>query len=151
MLESQDRTADQRLTEFITEIGCAVRSFDQDLFRSLIQPRTRIKYFLPFTGTFRTRISRHINSSSGNRQRSLTTAQTVADFTTRTRCRSVERFYGCREVMCFRFQRDHSLDVFNCEIIRFVAALRSKLFYDRTIVEGHIIFISRYQFIRVLG
>ena len=47
VLESEQRPADQRLSELIPEIGSAVRCFDQDLFGRLIQPLTRIEYVLP--------------------------------------------------------------------------------------------------------
>ena len=40
MLESEHRTANQRLTELVTEVGSTVRSLGQNLLRRLIQPLT---------------------------------------------------------------------------------------------------------------
>ena len=149
MFERQQRTADQRLAEFVPEVGRPVRSLDQNLLGRLVKPRTRIEHLLPFASPFRTRIRSHVNRRSGQRQRSLATAQTVADLTARTRSGPVERFHRRREVMRFSLQRKHRRDFLHFIEIRFVATGRSKLLDDRTFVERYIIFIGRNQFIGI--
>ncbi len=71
MLEGQYRTADQRLTELVTEVRSAVRGLGQDLLRGLIQPLTNGHDILPVTGCIfivvQTRIGGHINSCTSDR------------------------------------------------------------------------------------
>ena len=38
MLESEDRTADKGLSELVSEVRCTIRSLDEDLLRSLVEP-----------------------------------------------------------------------------------------------------------------
>ena len=49
MLEGEYRSADQWLTELITEVGGTVRSLDQDLLGSLIQPLANRQDILPIS------------------------------------------------------------------------------------------------------
>ena len=73
MLEGEYRSADQRLTELVTEVGGAVRSLDKDLLGSLIQPFAYRQDVLPIPfiifnlRVVKTRIGCHINSCTSNR------------------------------------------------------------------------------------
>ena len=151
MLEGQDRTADQRLAELVTEVGRAVRRLDQDLLRCLVEPWARVEDLLPLAGAFRTRISGHVNRRSRDGQRGFSTAQTVADLTARTCRGAVERLDRRREVVRLGLERDHRLDVLDGEIVGLVAALRSELLDRRALVEGHVILVGRNQLVGVLG
>ena len=120
MFEGQQRTADQRLAKLVSKVGSTVGGLDQDLLRCLVEPGTRIEDLLPAACTLCAWISRHIDSGTSDRQRGLTTTQTVTDLTTRTGSRTVERLYGSREVVCLRFQGDHGVNIFDREEIRLV-------------------------------
>ena len=120
MFEGQQRTADQWLAKLVSEVGSTVGGLDQDLLRCLVKPGTRIEDLLPTACTLCAWISRHIDSGTSDRQRGLTTTQTVTDLTTRTGSRTVERLYGGREVVCLRFQGDHGVNIFDREEIRLV-------------------------------
>ena len=52
MLEGEYRSADQRLTELVTEVGGTVRSLDKDLLGSLIQPFAYRQDVLPIPFNF---------------------------------------------------------------------------------------------------
>ena len=67
MLESQYGTGNQRLPEFVSEIGSPVRRLDQNLFRSLVQPLAHRQDVLPITFLIRTRIRSHVNRRPGYR------------------------------------------------------------------------------------
>ena len=104
MLECQHRTTDQWLAELISEVGCTVRSFCQDLLWRLIQPLAYGQNVLPITCSslvvVQTGIGRHINSRSCDWPASYTTTHTVADFTARTSSSTIEGFYRGGEVVC---------------------------------------------------
>ena len=149
MFESKYRTTNKWLTKFVTEVRSTIRRFNQDLFRSLIQPFAYRKDIFPFTTFVCTWVWSHINSSSRNRPWTFTTAHTVTDFSSCT-CRStIKWFYGCREVVCLCFQRDNCFYIFDDEIIGSWVILWSKLFYYRTFSKCHIIFVGRNDFVRI--
>ena len=106
MLEGEQRTCNQRLTELVAEIARTVRCLDENLFRSLIEPLTNWQDVLPIAQGWCTAvvflqagISSHIYSSSSDRPRADTTAHTVANLTPRTSCCSIEWLNGSREVV----------------------------------------------------
>ena len=47
VLESEERTADERLAKLVTEIARSVRCLDEHLLRSLVEPWTSIHHVLP--------------------------------------------------------------------------------------------------------
>ena len=151
MLEGQDRTADQRLAELVTEVGGAVRRLDQDLLGRLVEPRARVEDLLPLAGALRAGIGGHVDGRSRDGQGGLSAAQAVADLTARTGRRAVERLDRRREVVRLGLERDHRLDVLDGEIVGLVAAQRGELLDCRALVEGHVILVGRNQLVGVLG
>ena len=79
----------------------------------------------------------------------FTAAHTVADFTARTGRCTVERLYGGREVVGFGFQGDNTLDVLYLEEVGLGVVCRGKLLDNRTFGKGNIIFIGRYNLVRI--
>ena len=120
------------------------------MFGSLIQPFAYRQNLFPGTSFFRTGVGGHVNGCSGNRPRALTAAHTVANLTARTGRRTVERFYCCGKVMCFRFQGDDTLDVLYLEIVGLGVVCRSKLFDNRTFGKGYIVFVGRDNLVGIL-
>ena len=103
MFESQYRTADQWLAELVSEIGSAIGRLNQNLFRSLVQPFAYRKDFFPFAAFVCAWVRSHVDSSTCNRPWTFTTTHTVTNFTACTGRSTVERLYGCREIVSFRF------------------------------------------------
>ena len=153
MLEGQYGTADQRLTELITEITGTIRSLDQNLFRGLVQPLTNGQNALPIASQFvivsQTRICRHIDCCTSNRPRTYATAHTVADLTARTSSRTVEWLHGGGEVMRLCLQRDDTLDIFYLEPVAGALVFRCELLNDRTLCKSHIILIGRENLVGI--
>ena len=105
VLKSEERTADERLTELVSEIGGTIRSLDENLLGSLVKPWARWHSAkLPLALGSSARIRRHIDGSTGKRKTCTATAQTVADFTTRTCGSTVERLHGGGEVVCLSLE-----------------------------------------------
>ena len=150
MLEGQYRTADQGLPEFVSEVGSTVRSLNQDLFGSLVQPFAYGQDAFPFASLIGTGIRSHINRCTSNGPRAFSSAHTVADFTSGTSRSTVERLYRCGEVMRFRLQGDDGLYIFNDEIIGCRVVFRSELLYYRTFGKGYIVFVCRDNLVRIL-
>ena len=71
MLESEQRTGDERLSELVAEVACSVRSLDKYLLRSLIKPLANGHDVLPIACQvvviFKTRIRCHVHSCTGDR------------------------------------------------------------------------------------
>ena len=139
MLKRQHRPANQRLTELVSEVRCAIRRFDENLFGRLIEP-----FALCVAGC------RHINGCSCNRPRACATAHSVADFAARACRRPVERLDCCREIMRLGFQRNHALDVLHLKPVGGRLIRRCKLLDHRPLRERHIIFIGREYLVRML-
>ncbi len=91
----------------------------------------------------------HVNCCAGNWQRSFAASQTISDFSAGSGGGSVEGFYSGGEVVSFGFERNHRFNVAGFEKIGFVSAGGSKLFNAGALVESHVIFISRNQFIGI--
>ena len=149
VLEGEQRTADQRLTELVTEVACTIRCLDQNVGRSLIEPLTRGHLRLPRVRVVQTRISGHIHRSTCNGERALTTSDTVADLTARTRRCTVERLYGCGEVMGLGLDRDNALEILNRKVIRHIVTLGCELLNNRTLQECAVVLVSRRNAIGV--
>ena len=64
MLESEHRSADKWLPELVSEVGSTIRSLDEDLLRSLVEPLSDRQDLLPFALFLRARIARHIHRST---------------------------------------------------------------------------------------
>ena len=143
MLEGEQRTADQRLTELITEVACTIRCLDQNVGGSLIEPLTRGHLCLPRVRVVQTRISCHIYRSSCNGECTLTTCDTVADLTARTCCCTIERLNGSWEVMGLGLDRDNALEILNRKVIRHIVTLGSKLLNNGTLQECAVILVCR--------
>ena len=143
MLEGEQRTADQRLTELITEVACAIRGLDQDVGRSLIEPLARGHLCLPRVRVVQTRISGHIHRRTCNGERSLATCDTVADLTTSTSRCTVERLNGSGEVMGLGLDRDNALEILNRKVIRYIVTLGSKLLNNGTLQECAVVLVCR--------
>ncbi len=56
VLERQQRTADQRLSELVAEVARTVRCLDENLFGCLVQPLAHGQYLLPYAVFFASRI-----------------------------------------------------------------------------------------------
>ena len=149
MFECQQAAIDQRLSEFVAEVGGTIGSFDQYFFRIMIEPFAGLDTVFPFLAFILTPVRGHIHRCSRQRPAGFSACQTVADFATAPRRGSVKGFNGCREVMSFRFQRQNGIDVFDLKKIRFVLCGRRKLFDLRPYDKSHIVFIGRNQVIRI--
>ena len=64
MLESEDRSADKGLSELVSEVGSTIRSLDENLLRSLVEPLPDRQDLLPFALFLRSGIARHIHRST---------------------------------------------------------------------------------------
>ncbi len=142
MLESKQATADKGLPEFVSEIACAIGGFDQDFDRSLVEPLSRFPFFLPGPSAFKTRVRGNVHRCSGQRQRAFAPGEPISDFSARTGCRAVEGLYRRWKIMRLCLQGDDRVKIHHLEKIRYVLAVRSKLFYARTFDEGHVVLIS---------
>ena len=151
VLEGEHRTADQWLSELITEVGGTIRCLDQYLLGSLVQPLTNRQDILPVTLViFYARIRCHIDGCSGNRPGTYTTTHTVTDLTTCSCGGTIEGLYRGGEVVGLCLQRDDALDVLNTEIVARRLVGWGKLLYNRTLCEGDIIFIGRENLVGIL-
>ena len=160
MLKSEYRSTNQRLTELVTKVACTIRCLDQNLLRRLIQPLANWQHLFPRTDvTFLVRlrplriamwltwsdtiswVAGHIHSRTSNRPASYTTTHTVTDFTTRTRCSTIEWLHCRWEVMCLCLQRDDRLNVLHLKVVAGRVVGRSELLHHRTLAECHIVFV----------
>ena len=64
MFESEHRTADERLSELVTEVAGSVRCLDKNLFRSLIEPFSHWQYVFPVASAVESWIRCHIHGST---------------------------------------------------------------------------------------
>ena len=64
MLESEHRSADKWLPELVSEVGSTIRSLDEDLLRSLVEPLPDGQDLLPYALFLRSGIARHIHRST---------------------------------------------------------------------------------------
>ena len=149
MLEGEQRTRNQRLTELVAKIARTVRCLDENLLRCLIEPLANWQNILPIAQGWCTAvvflqagISSHIYSRSGNRPRADTTAHTVAYLTTRTSCCSIEWLNGSWEIVSLGFQRDNTLYRLHTKIVRCTLVGWCKLFDFWTLGEGYVVFIG---------
>ena len=106
MFECKQRTADERLPEFISEIGSAVRGFNQYLFGSLIEPFSFFQCFFPGLRSV-AGIGSHVHCCTCYRQAGFSTTQPVADFTARSGSCTVEWLHGGGEVMRLGFEGNY--------------------------------------------
>ena len=90
-----------------------------------------------------TRISGHIDRSTCNGERTLTTCDTVADLTTGTGCCAVEWLNGSGEVMGLGLDRNYALEILNRKVIRHIVTLGSKLLNNGTLQECAVILVCR--------
>ena len=84
MFESKYRTRDKGLTKLITEVAGTVRSLNQNLFGSLIEPLTYGKNVFPIATAVQAGVRSHVNRRTCDRPRTYTATHTVTDFTART-------------------------------------------------------------------
>ena len=121
MLESEYGTADERLTELVSEIRGTVRSLDQYLLRRLIEPLANGQDVFPVAcGVViigKARIGRHVDRRTGNRPRACSATHTVANLSTRTCGSTVEGLHCGGEVVGLGLQRDDTLDVLHAEVV----------------------------------
>ncbi len=64
MLKGQYRPRNQRLTKFISKITRSIRSFDQDIHRCLVEPRSWCKVLFPASTSLGTSIRSHVHRST---------------------------------------------------------------------------------------
>ena len=133
MLECEQRTADQWLTELVTEIARTVRCLDQNIGGSLIEPLTRGHLCLPRVRIVQTRICGHIYRRTRNGECALAACDTVADFTACTRCGTIEGLDGRGEVMGLGFDRNNALEILNRKVIRYIVAFGRELLNNRSL------------------
>ena len=150
MFEGQNRTGDKRLTELIAKVGCAVRSFNQNLFGRLIQPLPYGEQCFPIAPAVQSRIRGHVHRRSRYGPRPYSATHSVANFASRTRGSSVKRLYGSRKIVCFGLQRDNAFNIFNAKIVGSGGVGGCKLLHNRSLCKGHIIFICRKNATRML-
>ena len=103
VFESEKRAANQWLTEFVAEVGCSVRCFYKYFGRCLIEPYPRVHHQFPTVFGRHAGVWCHVNGGTCYGQTCLAASKTVTNLASATGCRSVERFYGCREVVSLGF------------------------------------------------
>ena len=148
MFERVERPGNQGLPKFIPEIRSPVRSLNQDIFRSLVEPFTRRDIAFPrasFRVVAQTRIGRHIAGRTGHRESPFPACDAVTNLTAGTRCRPVERFHGCREVVRFGLHRDDAFKILRHKVIRSFVRGRSKLFNHSPLQERAVVLVGRHH------
>ena len=150
MFESQDRTADKRLSELVSEIRGTIRSLDENLLRRLVKPFANWQKLLPLTVFFCARITGHIDCSTCDWPRTNASTHTVTNLTACSCRSSVERFHRCGEVVRLSLEADDTLNVADNEIVARAVILRGKLLHDRSFSKSDIIFISGNDMMRIL-
>ncbi len=147
VFKTQERTANKRMTKFVTVRRCPVRSTCKNLFRAVIRPLFCNRPTLQSTG-----IRRHINGRSGYGERSFSTGHAVSDFTARSGGRSVERLYRSRKIMCFRFQTQDRMVRYRSIKRRFAPFFRDKKRkVSRSPHKRTIVFVSRHNAVGIQG
>ena len=149
VLERQQRTADQWLTEFVSEIRCSVRSLYEDVAGGLIEPYPRIAHEFPAVIGAHAGIGSHIDGRSRNRKRCAASAESVADFSAGSCGSSVERLHCRWEIVGFRFERYDGVDGAHVKQVGPVGIFRRKLLDTRALDKGHIVFIGGYESVGV--
>ena len=104
VFESEHRSRDERLPEFVSEVAGPVGRLDQDLFGGLVKPGARFGVVFPGTVVVGTRIGRHIDRRSGDGDAALAPGDAVAYFAPCACGGPVKRLYGGGEVMGFGLQ-----------------------------------------------
>ena len=146
IFKGEQRTGDEGLAELVAEVARTIRCLDENLFGSLIEPFAGLGAVLPLAGELgcaKTGIAGHVDSCSGNRPRSYSTAHTVADLTARTRSGAVEGLHGGGEVVGLGFQRDDALDGLHAEPVGRALVGRGKLLHHRSLGKGHVVLVGR--------
>ena len=150
MLEGKHRTADKRLAELVAEIRSAVGGFDENIERGLVQPGTFLDRFLPGTTGFAAGVGSHVHRRSSQRQRALSTGQTVADLAAATGSCPVERLDGGGKVVRFGLDRDDGFDVRNGILRGLVPALGGELFDGGPGEESDVVLVGRDDIVVLL-
>lgn len=149
MLVGEERAANHRLSELITEIAGAVGSLDKNLRGGLIEPLADTDTILPRAIIGETGVGSHIDSSTRHWQRACATAHTVADLAAAARSRTVERLDSCREIVGLSLKGENRVDIFSLELGGNVGALGSELHGDGALYECYIILVGRNEVARI--
>ena len=149
VLEGEQRTADQRLSELVAKVAGTIGGLDKNLLRRLIQPLAHGQDIFPSTPLICAWIAGHVDGCTCNRPRALTTTHTVANLTASTCRGTIEWLHGCGEVVSLCLQRNHALNVLHFIEVWFRVVCRSELLNDRPLCKGHIIFIGRDNLVRM--
>ena len=150
MFKSQHRARDERLAKLVAEVAGTIGGLYKNLLRTLVQPFPYRQNGLPRPFAVESAVSGHVDGRAGYGPRTDATAHTVADFATRTGRGTVKRLNSCREVVGLGLERDNALDILDHEVVARALVCRSKLLHNRSLREGHIIFIGRQDMMRIL-
>src|SRR5260221_13566722 len=104
MLEGEHASADEWLPEFISKITGAIRCFDEDFERSLIEPFSFFEFFLPWPSHFKPGIRGHVHRSARQGQRTFAASKAITNFSAGTSRSAIKGFNCCGEIMGFCFQ-----------------------------------------------